>query len=87
MMEGEVYADFVLLWLLSHESRVEAERPEECWLERRSCTAQEQGTRALDQLRVGVEEAITALGRGFLTHPANQGLRDKLRSRALEKHE
>ena len=25
MMDGEVYADFVLLWLLCHESRVEAE--------------------------------------------------------------
>ncbi|MBI3799286.1 MAG: N-6 DNA methylase [Deltaproteobacteria bacterium] len=87
MMEGEVYADFVLLWLLCHESRVEAERPAECWLERWSRTAQEQGTRALDQLRVGVEEAITALGRGFLVHPANQGLRDKLRSGTLEKHE
>src|SRR5262249_12103993 len=61
--------------------------PEECWLERWSRTAQEQGTRALDQVRVGVEEAITALGCGFLTHPANQGLRDQLRSGALEKHE
>lgn len=87
MMEGEVYADFVLFWLLCHESRVEAERPEECWLERWSRIAQEQGTRALDQLRVGVEEAITALGCGFLTHPANQGLRDKLCSGTLEKQE
>ena len=79
MMEGEAYADFVLLWLLCHESRVEAERPEDCWLERWSRTAQEQGTRALEQLRKGVEEAITALGRGFLAHPANQGIKDKLR--------
>ena len=87
MMTGEVYADFVLLWLLCHESRVEAERPETCWLEQWSRTAQEQGTRALDQLRKGVEEAITALGRGFLTHPANQGLRDSLRSGTLEAQE
>jgi hypothetical protein len=62
---------------------VEADRPEECWLEQWSRTAQEQGTRALDQLRNGVEEAITALGRGFLTHPANQTLRDKLWSGTL----
>ena len=48
MMEGEVYADFVLLWLLCHESRVEAEKPEECRLERWSREAQEQGTRALE---------------------------------------
>ena len=33
-MDGEAYSDFVLLFLLAHESRVEAEVPEECWLER-----------------------------------------------------
>lgn len=78
MMDGEVYADFVLLWLLCHQSRVEAKRPEECWLEQWSKAAQEQGTRALEDLRNGVEQAIAALGRGFLAHPANRALRDKL---------
>src|ERR1017187_1318254 len=29
MMSGEVYADFALMWLLCHQSRVEAERPAE----------------------------------------------------------
>jgi hypothetical protein len=83
MMSGEVYADFVLLWLLCHQSRVEAERPSECWLERWSKAAQEQGTRALEQLRSGVEAAIAALGRGFLANQANATLRDKLRAGAL----
>ncbi|MCX7791465.1 MAG: SAM-dependent methyltransferase, partial [Chloroflexaceae bacterium] len=83
MFEGQVYADFALLWLLCHQSRVEAERPEQCWLERWSRAAQEQGVRALDQLRDGVERAITALGRGFLAHPANGALRERLRSGAL----
>jgi len=78
MMDGQIYSDFVLLWLLCHQSRVEAERPEECWLEKWSRAAQEQGTRALDQLRDGVKDAISALGRGFLAHPANRDLRDKL---------
>src|SRR5712692_914111 len=80
MMDGEVYADFVLLWLLCHQSRVEAEKPEECWLERWARAAQEQGTRALDHLRAGVEQAINALGSGFLAHPANAQLKEKLRS-------
>ncbi|GCE08143.1 Eco57I restriction-modification methylase domain-containing protein [Dictyobacter aurantiacus] len=84
MMNGEIYSDFVLLWLLCHESRVEAERPEECWLEKWSRTAQEQGTRALEQLRVGVESAIRDLGSGFLAHGANRQLLDKLRSGQLE---
>ena len=83
MMNGEVYADFVLFWLLCHESRVEAERPEECWLEKWSRTAQEQGTRALEQLRNGVEKAISALGSGFLAHPANHALCEKLRCGTL----
>ncbi len=87
MMNGEVYADFVLLWLLCHQSRVEAERPEACWLEKWSRTAQEQGTRALDQLRSGVERAITALGSGFLAHPANNALREHLRSGQLNQQD
>lgn len=83
MMEGEVYSDFVLLWLLCHESRVEAGRPENCWLEKWSQAAKEQGTRALDQLRGGVEQAITALGRGFISHPANYQLKEKLQKGIL----
>lgn len=45
--------------------------------------AHEQGTRALDQLRRGVEEAITALGRGFLSCRENELLRQKLRAGVL----
>src|SRR5690606_22501059 len=78
MMEGEVYSDFVLLWLLCHQSRVEGERPSDCWLEKWMKVAEDQGTRARDQLRDGVEQAIEALGRGFLEYSANQALRDKL---------
>lgn len=80
MMDGEVYSDFVLLWLLCHQSRVEGERPSDCWLEKWMKVAEDQGTRALDQLRDGVEAAITALGLGFLEYPANHDLRDKLTS-------
>jgi Eco57I restriction-modification methylase len=83
MMDGEVYADFVLLWLLCHESRVEGEPSEECWLEKWSRTAQKEGTRVLDHLRDGVEQAIAALGSGFLAHPSNASLRDWLRGGQL----
>ncbi len=83
MMEGEVYSDFVLLWLLCHESRVESEIPDSCWLECWTKVAREQGTRALDALRDGVERAIVALGKGFLAHPGNGDLRGRLRSEAL----
>ena len=79
MMDGEIYSDFVILWLLAHQSRVEAEVPEDCWLERWSIEARTQGTRALDHLRDGVEAAIVSLGSGFLRHPANRALKEALR--------
>jgi hypothetical protein len=85
MMEGEVYADFALLWLLCHQSRVEADKPENCWLEQWSKLAQEQGTRVLNALRDGVGKAIEALGRGFIGHPRNDQLVEKLRSGRLSK--
>jgi hypothetical protein len=84
MLDGAVYADFVVLWLTCHQSRFEAERPEQCLLERWTQAAVEQGTRALEQLRSGVEKAIVALGAGFLAHPQNGRLRDSLRAGALD---
>ena len=83
MLDGEAFADFSLLWLLCHRTRTEAERPEDCWLERWSKAAQAEGARALDRLRDGVEGAITALGQGFLSRPANGSLREALRDGVL----
>lgn len=83
MMEGEVFSDFVLLWLLCHQSRVEAEKPESCWLERWARAAQEQGTRVMEGLRNGVESAVKTLGSGFLSCPQNATLRERLRTGAL----
>ena len=87
MMEGQVYADFAILWLLCHQSRVEAERPAECWLEKWSETARAQGTRALEDLRSGVEKAIEALGCGFLAFPSNIALREQLQGGTLGKQD
>jgi hypothetical protein len=86
MFDGRAYSDFALLWRLCHESRVNAEKPEQCWLEKWSKTAQRQGLRALDQLRGGVEKAVEAMGRGFLL-PANAVLAGKLRSGTLSAHD
>lgn len=90
MMNGEVYADFVVLWLVCHVSRVEVSDLTGfgnlsglCWLEKWSKAAQERGTRALEGLRGGVEKAIEALGKGFIGHPANGSLRSVLSSGAV----
>lgn len=134
MMDGELYADFMLLFLLCHQSRVEIQPtpiakvtldrktgkakkakatsqkklvtdddaeaadgddsvdaedektrlgPENCWLERWANQADQQGTRARDKLRDGVEAAIRALGAGFLTTKRNQDLRERMRTGEL----
>ena len=83
MFAGEVYSDFVLLWLIGHATRFnprEAGRPETCWLEDWTKLAEEQGTRALGDLRGGVERALQILGEGFTSHPKNTALRDALRT-------
>lgn len=93
MMTGEAFADFKLLWLLCHQSRVEAApevasaSPEGCWLERWSSESHEIGTRVLTELRAGVQEAIERLGAGFLAHPKNRVLRDRLSRGELDVRE
>ena len=87
MMAGEAYPDFVLLWLLLHQSRFEAERPDQCQLEKWSQAARTEGVRVLDGLRDGVQRSIEHLGQGFLAHPSNTTLREHLRSGALDKQD
>jgi hypothetical protein len=76
----ERYADFAALWLLAHESRFgRADQPvADCALEVWRNAGREQGTRAREQLRRGVEEAVAALGQGFVAHPQNAALRAAL---------
>ena len=86
MFASEVYSDLVLLWLVVHASRFvprEGERPETCWLERWTREAEQQGARALGELRGGVERALRIMGRGFASHPRNAALRERLRTGAL----
>lgn len=86
MFDAEVFSDFVALYLLCHQSRVEVPeggQPPECWLERWRTTAVSQGVRALSLLRDGVQQAIETLGTGFLQHPANSQLRDDLAAAAI----
>lgn len=74
--EGRV--DFAVLWLLLHATRFgkPADPVSECILERWRLAGLKEGEVARDRLRDGVEEALLALGTGFLSHPANGDLRD-----------
>lgn len=81
----ERFADFSVLWLLIHASRFgsSGQQAQDAPLEQWRNAAREQGTRARDELRLGVEEALASLGQGFLTPPANKALREKLASGEL----
>ena len=87
IMDGEQYSEFLLLWLVCHQSRVEADKPEDCWLETWCATSREEGVRALDKLRGGVEKAIEAFGAGFLASKANTRLHEALASGELDAQE
>jgi hypothetical protein len=89
LFEGERYADFLLMWLMFHQSRIEprAGRVDQCWLEQWFALSREQGLAALDDLRDGVVAAIEALGKGFLRHPHNQTLHRDLSDGALDKQD
>ena len=79
IFDGELFSEFVLLYRLLHVSRfdvAEGATPGSCWLEKWRIEAIASGTRALDHLRDGVQNAITTLGTGFLRHPANGRLRE-----------
>lgn len=85
IFEGDLYAEFLLLFLLAHSTRVEKRGgsdagPADCWLEAWRTDAVDTGTRALDKLRSGVEAALVDLGDGFLHHPDNAWLVEALRS-------
>lgn len=115
MFGEQLFADFRLMWLLLHATRLAPEvsdesaaeesleavptddaakdddaevlpvvpvgpRPDDCWLERWRRQAISEGTRARDALEAGVAAAITALGTGFVSHSANNRLREALRT-------
>ena len=86
IFSGDQYSDFVVLWLTAHRTRFAGKRPEACLLEQWSQEAASAGTRALDKLRDGVEEAIRTLGEGFMQHP-NEALEARLRAGSLSADE
>jgi len=80
MFESEDFAGFAALWLIVHASRFgQTDSPAtDCALERWRESGSKEGLAARERLSVGVKEALLALGNGFLSHPANSNLRDRL---------
>ena len=86
IFKGQSFADFRLLWLTLHATRFDVPadgQPHECIIEKWHVEGATVGTRVLGELSTGVKQAIEALGRGFLAHPANEDLRSALASGEL----
>ena len=87
IFDGELFSDFLMLFTLCHATRLEVRDPEigaaSCRLEQWRGMAVEDGSRALDQLREGVVEALQGLGTGFLANPDNAALRERVESGEL----
>jgi len=77
LFDEDNYADFATLWLLMHATRLAPrnDQVEQCYIEQWREKGQDEGERALDSLRDGVEQALRELGQGFLTHIDNSELR------------
>ncbi|PZT77519.1 MULTISPECIES: Eco57I restriction-modification methylase domain-containing protein [unclassified Streptomyces] len=87
IFDGELFSEFVLLYMTLHASRFEVGEGQPasgCWLEKWRAEAVTSGARALDQLRLGVQHALTVLGTGFLRHPANTALREDVKPKELQ---
>lgn len=90
IFDEQLFPDFVLLFRLLHASRLAVPSGEPaigCWVEQWRAGAVKQGERALERLRGGVEQAINTLGTGFLQHPANGALRDRLAAGTLARND
>jgi hypothetical protein len=86
IFDGEMFSYFVMLYLTCHQSRFTIHGdggPDSCYLEQWRTASAEQGERVKENLRKGVEQAISILGTGFIAHPANPQLRLRLERNEL----
>jgi hypothetical protein len=80
ILNGENFAEFGIFYRLFHRSRLpeDVDDADKCLLEFYHQETLQQGGRVRDKLRDGVEEALRIFGNGFIQHPDNEHLRQKL---------
>ena len=81
-----LFADFAVLYRLLHASRFSAttDSAAESVIEKLHQDSLDSGTRIREGLSHAVEEAIIAFGNGFLSHPANEVLRNRIISDEID---
>lgn len=85
ILDGNRFNEFALFYRVCHRTRLPrtAEDSTSCWLEKYFQLSIEQGGRVRDKLRDGVEDALKLLGTGFLRHPQNVTLSDRIKDNTL----
>jgi hypothetical protein len=85
MLGGEHFADFGVMYRLVHRTRLPRSTDDapHCLLEQYFQHGVEQGGRVREHLREGVEDALLALGNGFLAHPKSAALRQRVADGSL----
>ena len=85
IMNSEQFSEFGLFFRLVHRTRwpKDVDSGHECFLERYYQSGIETGGRIREHLREGVEEAILIFANGFLSHPANDRLRESFDNGSL----
>ncbi len=85
MLKGNHFAEFQLFYRLVHRSRwpAELDSAPSCLLEKYYQQSIEEGGRIREHLREGVEAALEIFGNGFLQHPDNTGLVNKIKKGEL----
>jgi hypothetical protein len=85
ILDGNRFNEFALFYRVCHCTRLPrtAENSTSCWLEKYFQLSIEQGGRVRDKLRDGVEDAIKTLGTGFLRHPKNEALWERVKTSTL----
>lgn len=82
MTENDL-ASFAMLYRMLHVSRIPQKQGEDSLLEQYHQHSVEEGHRVRDKLKAAVFTSLKELGNGFLLHPGNVELREKIRSGEL----
>jgi hypothetical protein len=85
LFEEQRFHDFAAFYRLLHRTRLPRGMADanECLLEKYHGLSIEQGGRVREHLRDGVEQCLKILASGFLAHPGNEELRQKIKGKQL----
>ena len=86
MVTEELYADFVLMFLLLHHSRMPQHTGTESFIDDYHTFGMETGARIRSKLSEAVEKAISDLGDQLLKEPANTELREWVKQRGAKEY-